>query len=57
MEYVIVQIECSGATAYEQLKGYLITNNERYITRRGNALDYVKRLDKKQLYQYLNKMK
>lgn len=57
MDYIVQCIKQTANDPYEQLTGYIETNNEVYITRTGNARAMIKKLDKAQIRLYLQQMK
>lgn len=57
MKHIVVSIEDAGYSAYKQIKAYILTSNVNYITRRGRARHYIKRLDKSQIKKYLKKIR
>lgn len=46
MQHVIRSIEYSGYSAENQSLTCVLTDNENYITRNGNARDWIQKLDK-----------
>ena len=52
--HICKNIDLAGFDPYSQLTGYLLTNNELYITRTGNARDMIRTLDHVQLMSYVN---
>ena len=57
MEQIIASIKSSGYEPYDQLYGYVITGEEHYITRTGNARAIIKMLDSLQVKSYVLRMK
>ena len=57
MEHVVDSIEQAGYNARDQIKAYVLTADESYITREGKARDYIQKLDMDMIEKYLNKMK
>ena len=57
MNLIVHYIESAGYDAYNQLQGYLLTDDETYITRNGKAREYIKRLDKDMIQKYINRMR
>lgn len=55
MDHIVHSIEAAGYDARNQIKAYLITSDEKYITRHGRARDYIQRLDKTQIEKYLRR--
>ena len=53
MEHIIRSIEDSGYSAEDQILAYVLTDDENYITRNGNARDWIQKLDKQQIEKYL----
>lgn len=53
MRHIIRSIEDSGYSAEEQILAYVLTDDENYITRNGNARDWIQKLDKQQIEKYL----
>ena len=53
MEHIIDCIENSGYDPYDQIRAYLLTGDEKYITRDGKAREYIQRLDKEEIRQYI----
>lgn len=50
-------IKSAGYDPYTQLYGYFLTGNDSYITRRDNARNIIKCVDKNELESFLNAMK
>lgn len=57
MEHIVHNIEYAGYDAYDQIKAYLLTSDENYITREGKARDYIQKLDKDMIQKYMKRMK
>jgi len=57
MNLIVHYIESAGYDAYYQIQGYLLTDDETYITRNGKAREYIKRLDKDMIQKYINRMR
>lgn len=57
MEHIVQSIKQAGYDPYEQLVGYIKTDNEIYITRTGDARAKIKKLDKVQISEYLRRIK
>lgn len=57
MDYIVQCIKRAGYDPYEQLTGYIETNNEVYITRTGEARAMISKLSKAQISLYLQRMK
>lgn len=53
MRHIIRSIEDSGYSAEDQILAYVLTDDENYITRNGNARDWIQKLDKQQIEKYL----
>jgi len=53
MEHIIRSIEDSGYSAEDQILAYVLTDDENYITRNGNAREWIQKLDKQQIEKYL----
>lgn len=53
MKHIIRCIEESGYEPYDQIRAYLLTSDENYITRDGRAREYIQKLDKNQIKRYL----
>ncbi len=51
---IVNEIKKSGYDPYDQLTGYLLTGDEKYITRRGGARDLIKTIDRQKLKEYLD---
>lgn len=52
MQHIIRSIEDSGYSAEDQILAYVLTDDENYITRNGNARDWIQKLDKQQIEKY-----
>lgn len=57
MNLIVHYIESAGYDAYYQIQGYLLTDDETYITRNGKAREYIRRLDKDMIQKYINRMR
>ena len=57
MNLIVHYIESAGYDAYYQIQGYLLTDDETYITRKGKAREYIRRLDKDMIQKYINRMR
>lgn len=57
MEHIVVSIEDAGHDAYVQIKAYILTSDENYITRKGSARYYIQKLDKSQIKKNLKKIR
>ena len=57
MEHIFRCIKQAGYDPYDQLVGYIKTDNEIYITRTGDARAMIKKLDKAQISEYLRQLK
>ena len=53
IEYIIKKLEERGYSPFEQLSGYVILGDERYITSHGNARELVKELPTEDIKEYL----
>jgi len=53
IEHIVALLQSAGYDPYEQLKGYLLTGNDLYITRSGDARSLIKTLDKEVLQHYV----
>ncbi len=53
MKHIIRSIEDSGYSAEDQILAYVLTDDENYITRNGNAREWIQKLDKQQIEKYL----
>ena len=53
MESICNSIAMAGLDPYSQLTGYLLTQNDRYITRTGNARDMIGTLECSQIQSYV----
>ncbi len=53
MEHIIDYVDRTGYDPYDQIRAYLLTGDEKYITREGKARDYIQRLDKEQIKRYI----
>lgn len=54
-EYIVKCIEETGCNPRDQIKGYLSSGDERYITRYGNARSLIKSVEQSFLKQYVVK--
>ena len=50
---VIAALSDAGYDPYAQLTGFIQTGDETFITRRGNAREIIKTLEKEKISQYL----
>ena len=57
MEIIVSAMKEKGYDPYAQLYGYLQEDNPIYITQHRNARTLIQTLDKKQIKQYIVKMK
>ena len=57
MEHIIKSIRQAGYEPYDQLTAYLLTRDERYITRNGNARDMISKISRSNLTQYIRNMR
>lgn len=55
LEYIVKCIEETGSNPRDQIKGYLTSGDERYITRNGNARRLIKSVDFSILKHFLDK--
>ena len=53
LEYIVKCIEETGSNPRDQIKGYLSSGDERYITRNGDARRLIKSLEIILLKQYI----
>jgi len=53
LDYIVECIKESGDDPRAQIMGYLLTGNDCYITRTGNARGLIQSVDLKQLEQYV----
>ena len=56
MDRITSAIKEAGYVPYDQLNAFIETNDERYITRHGNARTMIKGIDRCALIQYLDQM-
>ena len=54
---VVQALKQAGYVPYDQLLGYVNTNNLAYITRRDNARELVRQMDPSLIQQYLGQKK
>ena len=54
--YIENELRSAGYEPYAQLNWYIRTNDERYITRRGNARQLITELDMGRLTEYVMHM-
>lgn len=54
LEYIIKCIKETGSNPRDQIKGYLSSGDERYITRNGDARRLIKSLNIPALEKYVN---
>ena len=57
MKRIITAIQDAGYVPYDQLTAFLKTGDDRYITRRDNARNLIRKVDQKELRKYLAQMK
>ena len=57
MEIIVSALKERGFDPYSQLYGYLEEGKSEYITRHRNARELIQKLDKKQIRQYVIKLK
>ena len=55
--FVVSALSDAGYDPYAQLKGYLQTGDETFITRNGNARAIIKTLDIERIALYVSKLK
>ena len=55
MTIVVEALKQAGYVPYDQLTGYIRTNNLSYITRQGHARELVSELDPAMIHRYLKK--
>lgn len=53
LEYIIKCIEETGSNPQDQIKGYLSSGDDRYITRNGDARRLIKSIDVAELKRYI----
>lgn len=53
LEYIVKCIEETGSNPRDQIKGYLSSGDERYITRNGDARTLIKSIDILVLEQFV----
>ena len=53
MDYVVSVLKDAGYEPYDQLYAYASTGNESYITRKGDARKLIARLDREQIWNYI----
>ena len=56
MDRIASSIKEAGYEPYDQLSAFLKTEDDRYITRQGNARTMIKKIDRCALVQYLGQM-
>jgi len=54
---IVESIRQAGYEPYEQLTAYLLTGNERYITRNGNARHRIKEVERGSLTMFVRQMR
>ena len=57
MTHIIESIRRAGYEPYDQLTAYLLTWDERYITRNGNARQMIGRISRNELTSYIRNMR
>ena len=57
MDHIIKSIRQAGYNPYDQLPAYLLTRDERYITRNGNAREMISKISRSNLTQYIRNMR
>ena len=53
MAIVVEALKQAGCVPYDQLTGYIRTNNLSYITRQGHARELVSKMDLEMIQRYL----
>ena len=53
LEYIVKCIKDTGSDPHIQIKGYVDSGNERYITRNGDARNLIKSVDPSLLEHYV----
>ena len=56
MDRITAAIKEAGYVPYDQLNAFIKTEDDRYITRHGNARTMIKEIEKCALIQYLDQM-
>lgn len=54
--YIVGELRSAGYDPYAQLSGFIRTQDDRYITRRGNARSLILEIDLNLLRQYMMQM-
>lgn len=54
LAYIVKCIEETGSDPHVQIKGYVSTGNECYITRNGDARRLIKSVERDRLEQYIS---
>ena len=54
---IVTMLENAGYDSYAQITGYVETNNDIYITRKGSARDKIKAVSLSALKEYLHENK
>ena len=57
MDEIAEAVREAGYDPYVQLTGYIRTGNDRYITRTSNARERIRQIDRKDLKQYIGRIK
>ena len=57
MDHIIKSIRQAGYNPYDQLTAYLLTRDDRYITRNGNAREMISKISRSNLTQYIRNMR
>ena len=57
MEHIIKSIRQAGYEPYDQLTAYLLTRDDRYITRNGNAREMISTISQSKLIHYIRNMR
>lgn len=55
IEYIVAKLEEKGYSPYDQLAGYVLLENELYITSHGDARNKIKELDVEDIKTYLKR--
>ena len=55
--HIADSIRETGNDPHDQLLGYITTGDVTYITRQGNAREFIRTVDKEQVSQFLSKLK
>lgn len=52
---VVKSLREAGYNPHDQISGFLVTNDETYITRQGNAREIIKTINKDVLRKYIER--